>query len=87
MTNKIIKITKYSHNRSMYDSTNKKATNLVDIAKQIKKGFDIDVNLDGEFDITTETLISILLNTGLDFKKESELKETLYYLIDDHLKL
>ena len=83
----VINVTKYSHNRSMYDTTNKEPINLATMAKYIKKGYDLNVNLDQEYDITVETLISILLNTGLDFKKEKEVVETLYYLIDEHLKV
>lgn len=86
----VINITKYSHNRSMYDSTNKKAINLTEMANFIKKGFDLNVVLsegDNLYDITTETLLSILLNTGLEFKKEKEVSESLYYLIESHLKV
>ena len=71
----------------MYDTTNKKVTNLTEMAQHIKKGYDLNVNQDQTYDITTETLIAILLNTGLDFKKEDEVIDTLYYLIDDHLKI
>lgn len=84
---KVIDITKYSHNRTMYDATNRKPINLTKMANHIKNGFDLNVNLDQKYDITTEMLLSILLNTGLDFKKEKEVVDTLYYLIEEHLKV